>query len=118
MASPPASTCVRQMRPSVVASPGTTHDLFNGDETVPGSVLVRSRPAAAALAVAVLAVSSSAPLIVFAAAPALAIAFWRNALAVGVLAPTAALRRRTELGELLRTHRRAAAASLVAGVAL
>ena len=34
-----------------------------------------------------LAVSSSAPLIAYAAAPALAIAFWRNALAVGVLAP-------------------------------
>jgi drug/metabolite transporter (DMT)-like permease len=81
-------------------------------------VLVRSRPAAIALGVAVLAVSSSAPLIVYAAAPALAIAFWRNALAVGVLAPAAALRRRPELGELFRAHRRAAAASLVAGVAL
>lgn len=79
---------------------------------------MRSRLAAVALGVAVLAVSSSAPLIVFAAAPALAIAFWRNALAVGVLAPAAALRRRTELRELFRSDRRAAAVSLAAGVAL
>src|SRR5437868_2145998 len=35
-----------------------------------------------ALVVAVLAVSSSAPLIAFAAAPALAIGFWRNGLTV------------------------------------
>ncbi|HEX2356786.1 MAG TPA: DMT family transporter [Micromonosporaceae bacterium] len=57
---------------------------------------------AAAIVVAVLAVSSSGPLIVFAAAPALAIAFWRNALAVGVLAPVALTRRRAELAALTR----------------
>ena len=39
------------------------------------------------IAVAVVAVSTSAPLIREAAAPALAIAFWRNAFAVCVLAP-------------------------------
>ncbi|WBB56361.1 DMT family transporter [Verrucosispora sp. WMMD573] len=50
----------------------------------------------AALAVAVLAVSSSAPLIAFAAAPALAVAFWRNVLAVAVLSPFALTRRRSE----------------------
>jgi len=57
---------------------------------------------ALALAVAVLAVSSSAPLIAYAAAPALAIAFWRNALAVGAIAPVAATRRRAEVAGLSR----------------
>lgn len=45
---------------------------------------------------AVFAVSSSAPLIAFAAAPALAVAFWRNVLAVAVLSPFALTRRRSE----------------------
>jgi len=54
-----------------------------------------------ATAVGVLAVSTSGSLIVFAAAPALAIAFWRNAMAVAVLAPTAAVRRRSELRGLV-----------------
>src|SRR5690606_15211541 len=39
------------------------------------------------LAVAVLGVGTSGPLIAYAAAPALAIAFWRTALALGVLGP-------------------------------
>jgi drug/metabolite transporter (DMT)-like permease len=50
-----------------------------------------------ALVVAVLAVSSSAPLIAYAAAPALAVAFWRNALATLALTPITAGPRRTEL---------------------
>jgi drug/metabolite transporter (DMT)-like permease len=50
-----------------------------------------------ALTVAVLAVSSSAPLIAFAAAPALAIAFWRNGLAALVLTPVTLGPRRAEL---------------------
>jgi drug/metabolite transporter (DMT)-like permease len=59
-------------------------------------------PTIAALMIAVVAVSSSAPLIAYAAAPALAIALWRNALAVGVLTPVTATRRRTELRSLGR----------------
>ncbi|WP_431975188.1 DMT family transporter [Micromonospora haikouensis] len=55
------------------------------------------------LALAVLAVSSSAPLVAFAAAPALAIAFWRNLLAVGVLGPFALARRRAEFRALTRS---------------
>ncbi|KIR64982.1 MULTISPECIES: DMT family transporter [Micromonospora] len=55
------------------------------------------------LALAVLAVSSSAPLVAFAAAPALAIAFWRNLLAVGVLGPFALARRRAEFRALARS---------------
>jgi drug/metabolite transporter (DMT)-like permease len=60
----------------------------------------RQRPGlltAAALTVAVLAVSSSAPLIAFAAAPALAVAFWRNGLATVVLTPVTVGPRRAEL---------------------
>ncbi len=63
----------------------------------------RERPpwlTAAALTVAVLAVSTSAPLIAFAAAPALAVAFWRNGLAFAALTPITAGPRRAELGRL------------------
>ncbi|SNT61377.1 Threonine/homoserine efflux transporter RhtA [Asanoa hainanensis] len=74
-------------------------------------------PAASmALVVAVLAVSTSGPLIAFAtAAPALAIAFWRNALAVGVLGPISLFARRAEYANLAR---REAAFCVLAGVAL
>jgi drug/metabolite transporter (DMT)-like permease len=79
----------------------------------PGTITV------AALGVAVLAISSSAPLIAFAAAPALAIAFWRNALAVGVLVPAAGLHRRDELASLLRgDRRRTGLVCVLAGLAL
>lgn len=69
-----------------------------------------------ALIVAILAVSSSGPLIVFAAAPALAIAFWRNAMAVAVLAPIAGVRRRAELRSLVGS--REGLFCVLAGVAL
>jgi len=52
------------------------------------------------IAVAIGAVSTAAPLIREAEAPALAIAFWRNALAVAVLGPLCALRRREEIAGL------------------
>jgi drug/metabolite transporter (DMT)-like permease len=67
-----------------------------------------------ALLVAVLAVSSSAPLIAFAAAPALAIAFWRNGLATVVLTPISLGPRRGEL----RQRRGALLFCVLAGVAL
>lgn len=70
---------------------------------------------ALALAVAVLAVSSSAPLIAFAAAPALAIAFWRNGLAAVALTPVTLGPRRAEL---VGASRRAVVFALLAGVAL
>jgi len=54
------------------------------------------------IAVAVAAVSTSAPLIREAQAPALAIAFWRNAFAVAVLVPVCAARRRDEIARLRR----------------
>jgi drug/metabolite transporter (DMT)-like permease len=56
----------------------------------------------ALLAVAVAGVSMSAPLIAATAAPALAIAFWRNAMAVGALTPVALLRHRRELAAVDR----------------
>jgi drug/metabolite transporter (DMT)-like permease len=68
-----------------------------------------------ALAVAVIAISSSAPLIAFAAAPALAIAFWRNGLAALALTPVTLGPRRAEL----RTaRRRDLVLAVLAGVAL
>lgn len=69
----------------------------------------------ALLAVAIAGVSMSAPLIAATAAPALAIAFWRNALAVGVLGPVALCRHRAELR---RMGRRAVGLSALSGVLL
>lgn len=65
--------------------------------------------------VGVLGVSASGPLMASIAAPALAIAFWRNALATAVLVPVAAGSRRRELTRLDRRHARLLA---VAGLAL
>nr|WP_236061543.1 DMT family transporter [Actinacidiphila acididurans] len=67
------------------------------------------------LAIAVSGVSLSAPLIASTAAPALAIAFWRNAMAVGVLTPVALWRHRSELRSI---GRRALAMSVLAGLVL
>ncbi|MDQ7906779.1 DMT family transporter [Phytohabitans sp. ZYX-F-186] len=73
----------------------------------------------AAIGLAVVSVSSSAPLIAYAAAPALAIAFWRNFLAVGVLGPAALVRRRAELRDMVTGgRRREARYSVLAGLAL
>jgi drug/metabolite transporter (DMT)-like permease len=73
----------------------------------------------AAVTVGVLAVSSSAPLIAFAAAPALAIAFWRNALATVVLAPVSLGPRRAELRDVVAGDRRSdGVLCLLAGLAL
>lgn len=66
--------------------------------------------------IALLAVSTSGPLIAAAAAvPALAISFWRNAMASAVLAPVVLLRRREELRGLTGRERRL---TLLAGVML
>src|SRR5829696_8735750 len=67
------------------------------------------------LAVALVAVSTSAPLIAATAAPALAIACWRNLLAGGVLLPVALVRRHAELRGL---DRRQWGLCLLAGVLL
>jgi drug/metabolite transporter (DMT)-like permease len=54
------------------------------------------------MVVAIAAVSTSGPIIAATAAPALAIAFWRNAMASGVLVPIAAVTRRRELRAMSR----------------
>jgi drug/metabolite transporter (DMT)-like permease len=72
-----------------------------------------------ALGVGVVAVSTSGPLAAYAAAPALAIAFWRNAMALSGLVPVAAVRRRHEIRALLRGEgRRDGLFCVLAGVAL
>ncbi|WP_442906058.1 DMT family transporter [Kitasatospora sp. NBC_00458] len=67
------------------------------------------------LAVSVAGISLSAPLISATAAPALAIAFWRNVLSVGVLGPYALLRHRAELRGI---SRRALLLAVAAGALL
>ena len=62
-------------------------------------------------AVAITAVSTSGPLIAATAVPALAIAFWRNALASGLLLPAALLTCSDELRGLDRRELRLAAAA-------
>ncbi len=52
------------------------------------------------MAVGVVAVSLSGPLMALAMVPPLAIAFWRNAFATAALAPGALVRRREELRDL------------------
>ncbi|EFL23430.1 integral membrane protein DUF6 domain protein [Streptomyces himastatinicus ATCC 53653] len=83
----------------------------------PAAVITAPHPSldAALLAVAVAGVSLSAPLAAATAAPALAIAFWRNAMAVGALTPLALWRHR---GELRRMGRRAVALSAASGALL
>ncbi len=76
-------------------------------------------PTIAALVVAVFAIALSGPLIAYAAAPALAIACWRNVFAAGVLLPLAVTTRRAELARLReRSGRPVVLASLLAGLAL
>ena len=67
------------------------------------------------LTIALVAVSTSGPLIAAAAVPAMAIAFWRNAMAAGVLVPAALLTCRDELRTLDRRERRL---TLLAGLFL
>ena len=50
--------------------------------------------------IAVLGVSASGPLMAATSAPALTIAFWRNALGMAAIAPVAAVRRRDEIGAM------------------
>jgi drug/metabolite transporter (DMT)-like permease len=67
------------------------------------------------LAVSITGISLSAPLISATAAPALAIAFWRNLMSIGVLGPWALLRHRAELRGI---GRRALLLAMTAGVLL
>jgi drug/metabolite transporter (DMT)-like permease len=75
-------------------------------------------PVIIAMCVAVVSVSSSAPLIAYAVAPGVAIAFWRNALSLGVLAPAAAIKDRGQIVRLATADRRTLAVCVLSGVAL
>src|SRR5579885_2934249 len=69
----------------------------------------------ALIAVGIVAVSTSGPLIAAAAAPAVAVAFWRNGFATAVLAPIVVLRHRAEIRSITRREWRFA---ILAGVLL
>ncbi|MFJ8042939.1 DMT family transporter [Kitasatospora sp. NPDC096147] len=82
--------------------------------TVPGGAPL-PRTDLVLLAVSIAGISLSAPLITATAAPALAIAFWRNVMSVGVLGPYALLRHRAELRGI---GRRALLLAMAAGALL
>jgi drug/metabolite transporter (DMT)-like permease len=81
----------------------------------PAAVHLPPRADMAVLAVAIAAVGTSGPLIAATAAPALAIAFWRNAIGAGALAPFALWR---HLAEVRAMRRPEWLAALGGGVAL
>lgn len=83
-------------------------------DTLPGPG-IPARSDALLIIVALTAVSTSGPLIAAAAVPAMAISFWRNAMASGVLVPIALVTRRDELRGLSRREGRTA---LLAGTFL
>lgn len=101
MSGPTEATAARATRPERVPAPDALHVPSPTDLTL--------------ILVALLAVSTSGPLIAATAAPTLAIAFWRNAMASGVLVPFALVRNRAELAGLDRRERRLA---LTAGLLL
>lgn len=76
------------------------------------------RTTAALLALGVAAVSFSAPIAATTAAPALAVGFWRNALAVAVVVPWTLLRRRGEVVRLVREERRVLGVAVLSGLVL
>lgn len=81
----------------------------------PGVVARPPRSDVALMAVAIAAVSTSGPLMAAIAAPAMAVALWRNVLGVAAIAPFAMSARRDELRGLTRRERQWA---LGAGVLL
>jgi drug/metabolite transporter (DMT)-like permease len=83
-----------------------------------GTVSRLGFPVVLALCVAVVSVSTSAPLIAYAAAPALALAFWRNALSLTVLGPAAATRGRAQFAGLVARDRRTLGVCVLSGLAL
>jgi drug/metabolite transporter (DMT)-like permease len=70
------------------------------------------------LGVGVVAVSFSGPIAAATAAPALAVAFWRNALGAAAVLPFASTRRRAELARVLGSDRRVLARAVAAGLVL
>lgn len=93
----------------------TRSDAKPGRTAAPAASSTSVRVELLLLAVAIAGVSLSAPLIAATAAPALAIAFWRNAMAVGALTPFALWRHRAELRGV---GRRTALLAVAAGALL
>ncbi|HET6817478.1 MAG TPA: DMT family transporter [Mycobacteriales bacterium] len=85
------------------------------EEEVPGVLAAPPAADVGLMVVALVAVSTSGPLMAATAAPTLAIAFWRNAMASGLLVPWSLVRHRDELAGLDARERRLA---VVAGVFL
>lgn len=85
-----------------MTAPAKTRAAAPGDGRPAGSDAVL-------ISIALVAVSTSGPLMAATAVPALALAFWRNAMASGVLLPVVLLRCRAELAGLDRRERRLAA---------
>lgn len=83
----------------------------------PGALTAPPPADALLLVIAIVGVSTSGPLIAATTAPALAIAFWRNAFATGVLLPWS-LARRTTRHELTRLDRRERRLAVAAGLLL
>src|SRR5204863_481703 len=112
-----AGSSYQQSLTSPVRSPRLCNSAST--EAASGRRTVSARTASIRATTAASRVASSGSLIVYAAAPALAIAFWRNALAVGVLAPVTGTGRRRELLSLTSGDgRRTGAWSVLAGLAL
>ena len=80
-------------------------------ENRPGVVARPPRADVLLMTVALVAVSTSGPLMAAVAAPALAVALWRNVLAVVVIAPLALVTRHRELRAMTTRERRWALAS-------
>jgi drug/metabolite transporter (DMT)-like permease len=85
-----------------VQQPGTSD---GGVSRRPSAIAVPPRADMVLLPIAILAVSTSGPLMAAAAAPALAVAMWRNVLATAVIAPFALLRHRAELAGMTARER-------------
>ncbi|MFE6502894.1 DMT family transporter [Kitasatospora sp. NPDC057738] len=100
-AAPTAPSAAPTAPATATAGPGPAHPLPTLDLLL--------------LAVSIGGISLSGPLISATAAPALAIAFWRNVMSVGVLGPYALLRHRAELRGI---GRRALLLAVAAGVLL
>ncbi|MFB6894430.1 DMT family transporter [Kitasatospora sp. NPDC056327] len=112
-ARPETAPASAQAPAAAAAAPSAAAVPPAGAEALPARPLPRAD--LMLLAVSVAGISLSAPLISATAAPALAIAFWRNVMSVGVLGPYALLRHRAELRAV---PRRALLLAVAAGVLL
>jgi drug/metabolite transporter (DMT)-like permease len=86
-----------------VQEPGTSDA---GASRPPSAIAAPPRADLLLMPIAILAVSTSGPLMAAAAAPALAVALWRNLLATAVIGPYALVRHRAEIAAMSVRERR------------